>query len=37
MSFADIRSRSFSLIAFLSMVFLGAMFAGAQNFRGGIN
>ena len=37
MSLADIRTRSFSLLAFLSMVLLGATFAGAQNFRGGIN
>ena len=37
MSFADIRTRSFSLLAFLLMVLLGATFAGAQNFRGGIN
>ena len=32
-----IRTRSFSVFALLLMVFLGARFAGAQNFRGGIN
>jgi hypothetical protein len=37
MSFADIRTRSFPLLAFMLTVFLGATFAGAQNFRGGIN
>ncbi len=37
MSLAYIRTRSFPLLAFLLIVFLGATFAGAQNFRGGIN
>ncbi len=37
MSFGDIRIRSFPLLALLLMVLLGATFAGAQNFRGGIN
>jgi hypothetical protein len=37
MSLADIRTRSFHLLAFLLMVSLGATLAGAQNFRGGIN
>jgi hypothetical protein len=37
MSSGDIRIRSFHLLALLLMVLLGATFAGAQNFRGGIN
>jgi hypothetical protein len=37
MSFGSIRIRSFPLPAFLIMVLLGVMSAGAQNFRGGIN
>jgi hypothetical protein len=37
MSFGYIRIRSFPLPALLVMWLLGATFAGAQNFRGGIN
>src|ERR1700733_13423744 len=37
MSSGDNRIRSFLLPAFLVMLLLGATFAGAQNFRGGIN
>ena len=37
MSLIPIRIRSIPLPAFLVMVLLGASFAGAQNFRGGIN
>ncbi len=37
MSFGAIRSRSFPLPALLVLLLLGATFAGAQNFRGGIN
>ena len=37
MSSGDNRIRSFLLPAFLVMLLLGVTFAGAQNFRGGIN
>src|SRR3984957_13918623 len=37
MSFAEIRTRSFPLTAFLLTMFLSVTLAGAQNFRGGIN